>query len=102
MESKNIPSGIYRHYKGNVYQVICVTLEALVCDIDDENAAEERKQLVRDTDSDIFKAMMEAYWSKLFSESYKKWWVINAVSCLTKSLNRAMPCGMFWHSVNDR
>ena len=36
----------------------------LICDIDDENNAEERKKLHRDTDSDIFTAMMNAYEEK--------------------------------------
>ena len=43
----------------------------LVCDIDDENAAYERKQLDRDTDSLAFRAMMAAYKEKPFSSDYK-------------------------------
>lgn len=43
----------------------------LVCDIDDENAAYERKQLDRDTDSPAFRAMMAAYKEKPFSSDYK-------------------------------
>jgi len=43
----------------------------LVCDIDDENAAYERKQLDRDADSPVFRAMMTAYREKPFSADYK-------------------------------
>ncbi len=43
----------------------------LVCDIDDENAAYERKQLDRDTDSPAFRGMMAAYKEKPFSSDYK-------------------------------
>ena len=43
----------------------------LVCDIDDENAAYERKQLDRDTDSPAFRAMMTAYREKPFPSDYK-------------------------------
>ncbi|MEG1578588.1 MAG: hypothetical protein RR336_07470, partial [Oscillospiraceae bacterium] len=39
----------------------------LVCDIDDENAAYERKALHRETDSAAFTAMMIAYTDKSFS-----------------------------------
>ena len=44
----------------------------LVCDIDDENTQQERKQLIRDTDSADFTAMMTAYMEKSFSDDYKK------------------------------
>ena len=43
----------------------------LVCDIDDENAAYERKQLDRDADSPAFRTMMTAYREKPFSSDYK-------------------------------
>lgn len=39
----------------------------LVCDIDDENTAHERKALYRETDSAAFAAMMHAYTEKTFS-----------------------------------
>lgn len=39
----------------------------LVCDIDDENAAHERKALHRETDSAAFNSMMNAYTEKTFS-----------------------------------
>lgn len=44
----------------------------LVCDIDDENTAHERKQLIRENDSPDFTAMMTVYMEKPFSGDYKK------------------------------
>jgi hypothetical protein len=44
----------------------------LVCDIDDEGAAQERKQLFRDSDSDAFTAMMRSYADKSFSWTYRE------------------------------
>lgn len=61
----------------------------LVCDIDDENAAYERKQLDRDTDSTAFRTMMAAYREKPFSSDYKA-----AVSGACRSLlNRIVSPG---------
>ena len=44
----------------------------LICDIDDENSAEERKQLHRETDSEAFTEMMNAYINKTFSQNYRE------------------------------
>ena len=44
----------------------------LVCDIDDENTRQERKRLIRETDSEDFASMMTAYIGKAFSDDYKK------------------------------
>lgn len=44
----------------------------LICDIDNENNAGERKQLIRDTDSEAFQTMMRAYLDKPFSMSYRE------------------------------
>ena len=44
----------------------------LICDIDDENNAEERKKLFRKTDSEAFTEMMKAYLHKPFSQSYRE------------------------------
>ncbi len=44
----------------------------LVCDIDDENAAHERKAVHRETDSAAFTAMMNAYTEKSFSKHYSE------------------------------
>ena len=44
----------------------------LVCDIDDENNALERKQLLRETDTSNFTAMMKAYMEHSFSADYKE------------------------------
>ena len=44
----------------------------LICDIDDANHAEERKQFHRDTDSVSFTYMMNAYEEKPFSTTYQK------------------------------
>ena len=44
----------------------------LVCDIDDENNALERKQLLRETDTANFAAMMKAYMEQSFSADYKE------------------------------
>ena len=44
----------------------------LVCDIDDENNALERKQLLRETDTSNFAAMMKAYMEHSFSADYKE------------------------------
>jgi len=43
----------------------------LICDVDDENRAEERRQLFRERDSDAFRDMMQAYLDKPLSQSYK-------------------------------
>ena len=44
----------------------------LICEIDDENNAEERKKLFRRTDSEAFTEMMKAYLHKPFSQSYRE------------------------------
>ena len=44
----------------------------LICDIDDENNAEERKKLFRKSDSEAFTEMMKAYLHKTFSQSYRE------------------------------
>lgn len=44
----------------------------LICDIDDENSAEERKKLCRDTDSEAFRAMIQAYMDKPSSQGYRE------------------------------
>ena len=43
----------------------------LICDVDDENRAEERRQLFREKDSDAFRDMIQAYLDKPLSQSYK-------------------------------
>ena len=47
-------------------------LSDLICDIDDENAARERKQLVRNGDSPAFISLMEAYRSKSNTQTYRE------------------------------
>ena len=44
----------------------------LVCDIDDENNATERKRLHREADSPAFSAMMDGYENKPYSQSYRE------------------------------
>ena len=56
----------------------------LICDIDDENIAAGRKQLLRETDSDAFRQMMQAYIDKPFSLTYRE---AVAVEC-RKLLNK--------------
>lgn len=53
----------------------------LICDIDDENSAEERKKLCHDTDSEAFREMMQAYLDKPFSHGYRE-----AVSAVCRKL----------------
>lgn len=53
----------------------------LICDIDDENNAEERKKLHRDTDSDVFTEMMNAYEEKSSGVSAR-----DAVSAVCRKL----------------
>ena len=48
------------------------TLGDLVCDIDDENRALARKQLMRETDSADFAAMMKSYMAHTFYADYKE------------------------------
>mgnify|MGYP006972690992 FL=1 len=43
----------------------------ILLDIDQENAAQDRKRLNRDGDSSAFAAMMEAYQKKTASQSYR-------------------------------
>lgn len=44
----------------------------LICDVDDENGAAERKQLFRPNDSVAFRDMMQAYLDKPQSQGYKE------------------------------
>ena len=44
----------------------------LICDIDDENNATERKKLLRPNDSKEFTEMMQAYFSKSHAQSYRQ------------------------------
>ena len=44
----------------------------LICDIDDENAARDRKQLVRDSDSPTFVSLMGAYQNKSGAQTYRE------------------------------
>ena len=44
----------------------------LICDVDDENNATERKRLHRPTDSAAFAEMMQAYINKPQSQSYRE------------------------------
>lgn len=60
--------GLLSDFRFGGYRV----LGDLICDIDDENNAEERKKLFRDTDSETFRAMMQAYIDKPFSQSYRE------------------------------
>ena len=47
-------------------------LSDLICDIDDENAAWERKQLVREGDSPAFVSLMEVYRNKSNTQTYRE------------------------------
>ena len=47
-------------------------LSDLICDIDDENTARERKQLIRDGDSPAFVSLMEAYRNKSNAQTYRE------------------------------
>ena len=47
-------------------------LSNLICDIDDENAARDRKQLIRDGDSPAFVSLMEAYKNKPAAQTYRE------------------------------
>lgn len=49
----------------------CV-LGDLICDVDDENSAAERKQPFRPKDSEAFRDMMRAYLDKPQSQSYRE------------------------------
>ena len=44
----------------------------LICDIDDENSATERKKLLRPNDSEEFTEMMQAYMNKSHAQSYRQ------------------------------
>ena len=46
-------------------------LSDLICDIDDENTARDRKQLVRDSDSPTFVSLMGAYQNKSGAQTYR-------------------------------
>lgn len=59
--------GLLSDFRNGGYRI----LGDLVCDIDDENAANDRKQLIRDTDSVEFCEMMQAYIDKSNSKSYR-------------------------------
>ena len=47
-------------------------LSDLICDIDDENTARDRKQLVRDSDSPAFVPLVEAYQHKSSAQTYRE------------------------------
>ena len=68
----------------------------LVCDIDDLEAARERKQLRRPADSPAFQKMMEAYLSAPFSATSGPWCPRSAASCWTRSSGPAWRCPMWW------
>ena len=44
----------------------------LICDMDDENTARDRKRLIRETDSPDFVELMEAYQNKPGSQTYRE------------------------------
>ena len=52
----------------------------LICDIDDENNATERKKLLRSNDSKEFTEMMQSYLNKSHTQSYRQ---AVAVACRT-------------------
>lgn len=52
--------GLFSDFRFGGYRI----LGDLICDIEDENNAEERKKLHRDTDSDVFAGLMKAYEEK--------------------------------------
>ena len=58
---------LFMDFRAGGYRV----LGDLVCDIDDANHAEERKQLHRDTDSISFTYMMNAYEERPYAKSYQ-------------------------------
>ena len=47
-------------------------LSDLICDIDDENTARDRKRLIRDGDSPAFVSLMEAYQNKSTTQTYRE------------------------------
>ena len=47
-------------------------LSDLICDIDDENTARDRKRLIRDGDSPAFVSLMEAYRNKSNTQTYRE------------------------------
>ena len=47
-------------------------LSDLICDIDDENTARDRKRLIRDGDSPAFVSLMEAYRNKSGTQTYRE------------------------------
>ena len=44
----------------------------VVCDVDDENIASNRKQLIREGDTPAFTAMIETYTQHPFARSYQE------------------------------
>ena len=59
---------LFADYRFSGYRV----LGDLICDIDNANQAEERKQLHRDTDSVSFSYMINAYEEKPYAKTYQK------------------------------
>ena len=47
-------------------------LSDLICDIDDENTAWDRKQLIREGDSPAFISLMEAHKNKSSTQTYRE------------------------------
>ena len=47
-------------------------LSDLICDIDDENTARDRKRLIWDRDSPTFVSLMEAYRNKSGTQTYRE------------------------------
>ena len=60
--------GLLSDFRFGGYRV----LGDLICDIDDENNATERKKLLRSNDSKEFTKMMEAYLNKSHAQSYRQ------------------------------
>ena len=55
----------------------------LICDIDDENNATERKKLLRPNDSEEFKKMMQAYIEKSHAQSYRQAVAVVLYACIS-------------------
>ena len=60
--------GLLSDFRFGGYRV----LGDLICDIDDENNAMERKKLLRSNDSKEFTEMMQAYLNKSHAQSYRQ------------------------------
>ena len=98
--------GLLSDFRFGGYRV----LGDLICDIDDENNATERKKLLRSNDSKEFTEMMQAYLNKSYAQSYRQAVAVACRALMDKIIKpkKAVPyvvalgkCDLLWELLPD-